>query len=484
MTATTWRINAIDTGGHDLELSALALYDAATSADTGAAVTSSHAPASGTLANLTDGNTATACRFAAADVRSPGFFIQWVLPAARDVSAIRLGGGSSEALFPTRFSVEWRDTNLWVQAGNTGRPPWPGVGVLSARQNFDPHWSKVALLLRGVGAAGTTGISDLSNSAAAFSLFGAAKVAAAPVKFGPKSIDFGTSGSGNYLQLTNPSLLAFQSQDFTFESWCYFSAATGTAQQLIYHNYTGTFGAGSIFYGKHNGYGGRVVFWSYNATAAVPTLQDPTLPPSSTWVHYAVCRKGSTFTLRRDGVVVDTATFAGSITGVSVADGYVSTGVGSFIGLIEDLRVTVGVDRYASGGLIPTYSAPPDPSFVANPTRMVESAVILFQKELLPPSPTTLDSPLLQFLDTEFGGNGRVYGNVERKNTPANAPLVRRVRLIRSRDGTLIRETWSKADGTYEFKGISMNYEYDTVAWDHEMLYRTVVANNLKPEAM
>lgn len=89
-----------------------------------------------------------------------------------------------------------------------------------------------------------------------------------------------------------------------------------------------------------------------------------------------------------------------------------------------------------------------------------------------------------EIADVEFGGNGRVYGTVERKNTPTNIPLRRRVRLHRSRDGLLVRETWSKADGSYEFKGVSMQYEYDTIAWDNEMSFRSVVANNLTPETM
>lgn len=96
----------------------------------------------------------------------------------------------------------------------------------------------------------------------------------------------------------------------------------------------------------------------------------------------------------------------------------------------------------------------------------------------------TKSSAATQVSDTEYGGQGRVHGTVERKNTPTNVPLRRRVRLHRSRDGLLVRETWSKADGTYEFNGVSMQYEYDAIAWDNEMSYRSVIANNLKPEAM
>lgn len=86
--------------------------------------------------------------------------------------------------------------------------------------------------------------------------------------------------------------------------------------------------------------------------------------------------------------------------------------------------------------------------------------------------------------DAEFGGRGAIYGTVERSEVPANVPLIRRVRLHRSRDGMLVREVWSKADGSYEFTEISGRYEYEVIAWDHELQFRSVVANNLVPEVM
>lgn len=89
-----------------------------------------------------------------------------------------------------------------------------------------------------------------------------------------------------------------------------------------------------------------------------------------------------------------------------------------------------------------------------------------------------------RLMDAETGGFYRIYGTVERGEVPVNVPLRRRVRLHRSRDGMLVRETWSKADGSYEFTEISGRYEYDVIAWDHEMQFRSVVANNLTPEVM
>ena len=89
-----------------------------------------------------------------------------------------------------------------------------------------------------------------------------------------------------------------------------------------------------------------------------------------------------------------------------------------------------------------------------------------------------------KLLDTEFGGVGRIYGTVYKKGAPTNAVLSRRVRLHRSVDGYLARETWSKADGTYEFRELNPRYEYDVIAWDHELLEYSTVANNQLAEVL
>lgn len=86
--------------------------------------------------------------------------------------------------------------------------------------------------------------------------------------------------------------------------------------------------------------------------------------------------------------------------------------------------------------------------------------------------------------DMEFGGQGRIYGTVELYTQAGNIPLPRRVRLHRSRDGMLVRETWSDAQGNYRFDGITERYTYDVIAWDHEGLQQSVVANDLTPEVM
>jgi hypothetical protein len=85
-------------------------------------------------------------------------------------------------------------------------------------------------------------------------------------------------------------------------------------------------------------------------------------------------------------------------------------------------------------------------------------------------------------LDIEFGGRGRFYGMVS--DDKSKTLLQRRVRLFRSRDGYLVREVWSAADGSYRFEGINERYEYDIEAWDHEKNYFSAVANNQIPEVV
>lgn len=87
--------------------------------------------------------------------------------------------------------------------------------------------------------------------------------------------------------------------------------------------------------------------------------------------------------------------------------------------------------------------------------------------------------------DYIHGGKGVIQGFVERKDTPANVPLRRRVRLVREIDGMTVRETWSDAtSGAYSFPSIAEQYTYTVLAYDHEHNYRAVLADNLTPEVM
>lgn len=83
-----------------------------------------------------------------------------------------------------------------------------------------------------------------------------------------------------------------------------------------------------------------------------------------------------------------------------------------------------------------------------------------------------------------FGGHGFIAGTVKERGTPGlpDRPLARRVQLISENTNLLVAETWSDAVGTYRFEHIDPTQRYTVVSYDHQRLYRAVIADNLVPE--
>jgi len=78
--------------------------------------------------------------------------------------------------------------------------------------------------------------------------------------------------------------------------------------------------------------------------------------------------------------------------------------------------------------------------------------------------------------------NGVVDGFTEVKGTP-NAPLSCRVRLVRERDGKVVREVFSHpTTGYYSFSGLPSLEIYTVLTYHPTHDYRAVVADNLTPE--
>lgn len=82
-----------------------------------------------------------------------------------------------------------------------------------------------------------------------------------------------------------------------------------------------------------------------------------------------------------------------------------------------------------------------------------------------------------------FGGSGFIAGTVKEKGQP-DQPLVRQVLLYSENTRTLVASTWSDAEGRYRFAHIDPQQRYTVVSYDHEGLYRAVIADRLSPEPM
>ena len=82
-----------------------------------------------------------------------------------------------------------------------------------------------------------------------------------------------------------------------------------------------------------------------------------------------------------------------------------------------------------------------------------------------------------------FGGAGVITGTVKEKGQP-DQPLVRQVLLYSENTHQLVADVWSDAAGNYRFEWLDPAQRYTVVASDYKQMYRAVIADNLRPEAM
>jgi hypothetical protein len=173
------------------------------------------------------------------------------------------------------------------------------------------------------------------------------------------------NGSTDYLTVTGNSVFDFGSGNFTIEAWLYFTNAGANALQTIYSNYTSFAPAGSIFFGKHSVYSGRVsvYFSSYSTGGAL--LVEPALPPNNAWTHYALVRNGNTFTLYQNGVATTTSTAFTGVATAATPPQYVgcagdAINTYNFPGYMSNFRIVKGVAVY-TGSFSPPALAPLTP---------------------------------------------------------------------------------------------------------------------------
>ena len=85
----------------------------------------------------------------------------------------------------------------------------------------------------------------------------------------------------------------------------------------------------------------------------------------------------------------------------------------------------------------------------------------------------------------EHKGPGKISGTVKERGAGGDAPVHRLVRLIRDRDGVLVRSAWSDpTTGAYSFSGVPIDYQYTALSYDFNKNFRAVAADNLTPELM
>ena len=466
MAATAWRLTGIVMPqGQDLRVRAARVFADGTDVTASAEVSSSVPPVSGSLTDLSDDGS-TECVWAAQQVRQPGFWIQWAFAAPVQVSSLQLDGvdcyaavmgGGADAL-----SVVIPGTQTGVEIGELA---WSARNAIS--KGPVGYWS-----LTDHGASQPDEIGTRTGVRTGGAVVSAQIAIGGPEAFDPLGVGLirvpnvaGIDGGAftvvidfQYTESANKVLLEHGSDNrgWTVQSTTGALANSfgGPAGCLMIHIGTST-DPWLTNIAVNDGKPHRLTLVVANGGAAVVYIDGinrtrrggagAIYPPAYNTAHIDVGSRGGVGGLADGGKLAHFALFDRALTRQEVAD-------------------------ISSGVQWPIMARP----------------VALTRLSALPPLPqglhATSDLSAKRCVDMEFGGQGRFYGTVSDDKT--RAMLQRRVRLHRSRDGMLVRETWSKADGSYAFTGINERYEYDIEAWDHEKNYFTTVANNQLPEVV
>ena len=230
----------------------------------------------------------------------------------------------------------------------------PGKVTLAKGQPVpnDPNFAFNSLLLHGNGANGSTVITDSSGSPKTVTAFGNAQISTAQSKFGGASIAF--DGTGDYLNIPASSEFNFDSNNFTIETWLYFSAIGAT--KVIVNNWAGSVLSSSFGFQQESD--GRISGIAYTGSTVLQALTLSTATINQ-WNHIAFVRNGGSLCMYLNGV---------GGTNVSIASA-VNNGTGPvqigregtsfyFNGYLDDLRITKGIARYTSNFTPPTLPFP------------------------------------------------------------------------------------------------------------------------------
>ncbi|AVS75637.1 LamG domain-containing protein [Paracidovorax cattleyae] len=472
--ARFWRVSAVETvAGGDLALSELRLHGQGGPLDASVLPTCSHAPISGSIAALQDGDLTTVCRWGGQAVRSSGFRLVWDFGRAVSVIGVRIGSAADPDLFLVQHALEYFDGARWVMGGMQGRYAWPGANALTAAPVAgDPTLSSNVLLLDG------QAFSDRSASAHPVNVQGAVQLSSERAPFGGSSMLFPGSGT-DYAVVPSSADFAFGAGDYTIEAWIWLPSAPSGGYAAITDIRSSPGGNGATLFKLNSGrqlglyYSGEV-----NTSITVPLQQ---------WSHVAVARAAGTSRLFIDGQV-----------GAVFSEGDTKIANHCYIGRVYDaahpafngylgaLRIKKGVGLYTD-----TFTPPNAPwplqgggsSFLPLPLRTRAPRQLVLGAEALGDVDVVRGPGSAPALDTEFGGRGRIWGDTAIKGTP-EVPARARVVLLRQRDKLLARETWSDPQtGHFEFAGIDVRQQFLVLVEDAAGNYRPVAASRLVPEA-
>lgn len=438
-------------GAGEVELSCFHLLDAAgVRVDASATLTSSIAPATGAVANLQDDNVGTAARWLAQSVG--GLALAWDFggnPA--NVYTVQLAGDS----FP-RFlliaALQFSDDGLaWAEQAVYSGIAWPGAKAKSslsapavASDSFTSDPTSRMTALRGAWEWSSATQAVRCNTSDASMLRLDALPALSP---------------GMYMEMSQRVVSDPYGIRHTGFFLSYGSGVTGVRIASI---------TGGLIMSRWVNNAEDAAF----ATAPNPAAAEVVVGDLVVWrVEYL---PGGVFNLSLNG----TLRLTGTLPSIS---GDLFCGIFGYVGVQDTENVTTGppISPFLVMNKVKGRAASIDPHSLGT-----GPAIVYGIPQLNAPVNLTIESGSVK--DHNSGvlgtGRGRVAGTVKEKGTP-DAPVYRKVRLIRERDGLLIREAWSNpATGAYSFDYVDELQKFTVLSYDHTGAFRAVVADGQIPE--
>ena len=180
-----------------------------------------------------------------------------------------------------------------------------------------------------------------------FETVGNAQISTSVVKFGTGSMYF--DGTGDYLSTPSAPSNQMGSGPFTIEAWIYPTTISGT------HSIVGKYVGGSIPNSEYWVFitsTGRLAFVVDGSAGEYYIETDPGAIVVNTWTYITAIRSSGAMAIYINGAIASVVGFGANTLSVNTTPlniGAYNSGLGTYFGYIDDLRITRGLARYSGG---------------------------------------------------------------------------------------------------------------------------------------
>ena len=253
---------------------------------------------------------------------------------------------------------EWAGASSPVQAWLTqiAVEEWASAQLYAPPVTSDPNFANVVLLCHCDGTAGSSTFTDVSASN--HFLLASLTSVNATAKFGTGAAFF-SSGSANITASGTLTDFNFGAGQFTVEAWGYYTGTPGTVSTVM-----GQWQGSSNLGWTLAIVSGSLGFYYSTTGTDNPNVGAAFSPTLNTWYHLAADRDASNvLRVYVNGAVIGSATVASTFfaSTLSLFIGNDGNAGRVFTGLLDDIRITKGVARYA-GAFLPPSTAFPGPA--------------------------------------------------------------------------------------------------------------------------